>query len=64
MEVKCKRCGYYCEFDPDEGGYMTWCTECDDYPDADIDSANLEWWHTQADAAYKRAKDTRNQGED
>lgn len=56
MEIKCKRCGYYCEFDPEEGGYMTWCHECNDYPDADIDAANREHWAGLIDAAKDRSK--------
>ena len=43
-----------CEFDPEDGGYMTWCTECNDYPDADIDGAAREYWADAIDAAKAR----------
>lgn len=31
------------EFDPEEYGYATWCYECNDCPDADIDKEYREY---------------------
>jgi hypothetical protein len=57
MEILCKRCGEMCEFAPEEGGYMTWCNTCNDYPDADIDAANREHYAQLIDYVCKVRKE-------
>jgi len=56
MDILCKKCGELCEFDPEEHGYMTWCFECNDYPQADIDAANVEYISGLIDQAKDNAK--------
>jgi hypothetical protein len=57
MEVMCKKCRTLCEFDPEEHGYMTWCNECNDYPQTDIDAANIDYISGLADHAKDMAKE-------
>lgn len=56
MEIICERCGSECEFDPEEYGHMTWCLECGDYPQADIDAAYSDYVSAIADAAIDAQK--------
>jgi hypothetical protein len=56
MEITCNKCKQECEFDPEEHGYMTWCNECNDYPQADIDAAYRDYLGDMADHAKERAK--------
>ncbi len=56
MEIKCNKCGEMCEFDPEEYGHMTWCGECNDYPQADIQAAFVDHISTIADQAKDKAK--------
>lgn len=58
-DILCKRCGNMCEFDPEEHGYMTWCDKCNDYPEADIDAAYIDYFTSEID----HARDIRKENE-